>query len=823
MSKTRTPEPRPSTPSRLRICKKLVVKGHASSTGASYTLFLKVQLPISDREEEYTLMKDPNIELQDAIVHRLDASGAAPALSTSAATAASSLGIPLSIDHEMNDSLIDFKPQQKGAGLNEQLSLPLVVRHHQGNIVLRSSVSPHSKHANAPHHSSASYMVKLNLFTAPASKPPYAPFSVRLAVPSCLNNFMRFTVDESISEDFGLPDLAVEVDPPILPVSSQRRTKRPRSSAASSQTPSVMSLSDDQADVTLLASEQVDNSDFEQDDSAIVGPFQACEAIVIRLASERSGDLALHGSSYGTLSNALRAKEASSSIKYHPRQSRASPASREAGAEDPQGANTTEVDFEATLQLQDPFFLGLDREVLLYLQLDPQASIQEWKPTSIDASRGILSWSFGPVSSSSSSTSPQPKTTTRDSKSPTSENGDLVVLPEPSQQTTDDDDLLNEAPPKGIDADDFDFSLDNATAPSTKQRRFSLQSSSSMKRLPSPISSEPPDVPGTSSSMLMVAFALLPVLQSSEPVVITVRGTITLHRTLSATLTSQDLAQLPKGLCAPAALSNLYFGPSAASLGSVSAQLQAPEQSLESLRASQETVLQSQVNKGLAAEGLNALGNAKTDDILRQALAIINAHNSSLSDGKPSDLAVQAHRGRQGTASDFILRSSHLLWTLFLTAMMVMLFNASQTANRALSAKVDELARIIEASAMSHSQTFPLAFDPTHPTSTSEPAIPTASIVQPRQDDSRLDTNDLLDVHDASQADTIHQESDSVAESEEHLDRLAWRDHLAADSTDLQPGSADTEMTFTVTNWLRDLFRMPVLFLRRLLSFFTPA
>ena len=79
---------RGTTSARSRMCKKLVLKGQASSKEANYTLFLKIQLPpVKQRlEEEHLLVADPDVELQEAIVHRLDASGAAPALSTSAAT-----------------------------------------------------------------------------------------------------------------------------------------------------------------------------------------------------------------------------------------------------------------------------------------------------------------------------------------------------------------------------------------------------------------------------------------------------------------------------------------------------------------------------------------------------------------------------------------------------------------------------------------------------------------------------------------------------------------------------------------------------------------
>mgnify|MGYP002140345172 CR=1 FL=1 len=65
----------PSTPrrgtlsTRSRVCKKLVLKGQASSKGANYTVFLKIHLPsVGDRlEEELFLLADPDVELLEAI------------------------------------------------------------------------------------------------------------------------------------------------------------------------------------------------------------------------------------------------------------------------------------------------------------------------------------------------------------------------------------------------------------------------------------------------------------------------------------------------------------------------------------------------------------------------------------------------------------------------------------------------------------------------------------------------------------------------------------------------------------------------------------
>ena len=306
-------------------------------------------------------------------------------------------------------------------------------------------------------------MVTLHLYTKPLSTPPTAPFSVKLAVPVCLNNYLRFTVDESIDSDFGLHGMAVEVDPPILPIPSQRRPLRRRSSTASSRRPSsIVSHSDDEADLTLLGSDSGDEADPEHDNTAIVGPFHACKALILRMASQQAGDFVICHHPLYLLPNALRAEQGQSWIRYQ--------LFRKAGDDSSDNA-ALRAYFVAKLKLDKPYFPGLDREVQLYIQLGSDLSILEWRPVKVDASRGILSWSFGSLASLSPLKSQQPNgaVDTNGDRVSGFEIGDLVVLPEPSQQAADEEDLLNVAPPKGIDNINLDFSVDNGAAPSAKK------------------------------------------------------------------------------------------------------------------------------------------------------------------------------------------------------------------------------------------------------------------------------------------------------------------------------------------------------------------
>lgn len=784
-----------SSASNPRICKKLVVKGHATSSGASYTLFLKLQLPASDRSQEHVLIVDPNVELQEATIHRLDASGAAPALSASAATAANSLGIPLSIDNHMDDSFVSFESPAKGKsarsfGLNGSSDLPSVVRLDNGRVVLRTKRDPN------PQHTSTSYMVTLNLFTRPSTKPPFAPFSLRLAVSFCLNSFMRFTVDESISQDLNLTEIVVEVDPPILPFSSRRRSTRRSSAGSIRRVASVASLSDDEADITLLGSASANTSDSGQDDSAIVGPFHACDALVVRLASQDSGDLVI-GPPRQVLSNALRAREATSSITYSPHASQndQAPASSALSAQ--------QIDFEALVELRSPFFSGLDREVLLYLLLDPECPAIQWQPTSVDASMGILSWSFGSANSPSTSPSGHPS-----SERKSFEISDLVVLPEPSQQAADDEDLLNEAPPKGINDADFDLSLDNVVDPVTKQRRLSMQTFPSNKT-PSRPPSDPSDKSSSHNDLLCVAFNLLPLLQSEVPVVINISGKII----LSEAAASLDPLKLPRGFFVPGALSHGYSRkpviattPQETTLDRRNmGRLQPAAQPIESLEASRETVRHSQQNTAPASPV--QIGDAKTEEILRQALAIISAHNASLTDISQAGMAgskelSHPRRAIHGEAHS-PWRYSHLVWTLFLTAFVVMLFNANQSANRALSARVDELSRIFERNSLVGLQNMTSVLDPTL-TSTSSAAqvVPTASNLEAQHSRGEVDLDDFID----GPPDDEQAFSDGKV-----VDLAPEQDNLLSDTADVATA---------YTHWLRDLLRMPFTILQQLFSIF---
>ncbi|GAK65747.1 uncharacterized protein PAN0_010d3967 [Moesziomyces antarcticus] len=790
---------RGTTSTRSRICKKLVLKGQASSKGANYTLFLKIHLlSIQDRlEEELLLFADPDVELHEAIVHRLDASGAAPALSTSAATAASNLGIPLSLHHEMDDSFIEFEsPRNARTGSSpasaDRAALPKVVRSDQGVALLRSKYDPAASQVGG-----GMYMVTLHLLATPVSRPPLAPFAVRMAVPFCLNNYLQFTIDDSISQQLGLPDIAVEVDPPVLPVSAPRPSSRRNSSTNSlTRSPGSVLQFDDEDDDTLTGIAPTDDAGADQDDSSIAGPFQACDALVIRFASENAGDLALTGTSQATLPNALRAKAARSSITYRPRQS--------------VDADTDEtvLDFEANVRLDEPFFPGLDREVQLYVQLHAPAALRSWRVDAADASRGILSWSFGAVASSATSSLRQPQTSANAMLRglSASEFGDMVILPDPGQQPSEEEDLLKVAPPKGIHDADYDFSLDNGRPTNPKQRRFSLQSSASTKSVPSQPPSEP-SVPSASSEMLVITLGLLPVLQSSETVVISVRGALAVDLSHS----ELDLDRLPRGLLVPSALVQEHdkqtlvaVDPSPPPITN----MVLAKKARDALDASLETVLQDH-----DPQSIQQGGRTDSDGVIRQALAVIAAHKELLTQDATRAAHASHARGEAGSgAAHVALRASHVLWTLFLTAVVAMLFSATQSTNRALVARIDELTRIVEASRVEAAAAH-------HPPSTDQMDV----------QESWLEMLDPVAAHPAAVEVRFPLDAHALDnnEQEDRVDMdvpLAAAPHLhssAQEDDEVQPVPA-TDVAPLATDWLRVLVRMPLLVLRQLLSLLTP-
>uniref|UniRef100_V5GGZ9 Transmembrane protein n=2 Tax=Kalmanozyma brasiliensis (strain GHG001) TaxID=1365824 RepID=V5GGZ9_KALBG len=208
------------------------------------------------------------------------------------------------------------------------------------------------------------------------------------------------------------------------------------------------------------------------------------------------------------------------------------------------------------------------------------------------------------------------------------------------------------------------------------------------------------------------------------------------------------------------------------------------------------------------------VSDAKTEEVLRQALAVIAAHNETLTNAG----RLESPRS-EGGGGNWMLRTSHLLWTLFLTAMVFTLFNASQTANRALSAKLDELSRIVEASAgVDHSRLFAANALGDFPSSASDTVAP--AVVAPAFDGGESDSledryYDTVDVSSDTQLTTQAVEADTASSPGSNT--------LASDRTELQPIHNTHSLSHYVSDWLHDLLRMPVTIIRAFLSIFIGA
>lgn len=583
-----------SASGRSRVCKKLVLKGQASSQGASYVLYLKLDLTSTYPDEVVSLITESGVELQEAHVFRLDTAGSVPALSSTAVAAAKNLNIPLSLSNNAAS----------------QRNLPGVSVRDDGCIQLIASTE------------ASLYMAALHVRVKLLSKPPYGPFVVRLPKPFCLNNYLRFTVDESIAGAQDMQQVAVEVDPPIL---------SPRRSSGRSSRASEMGTSDD-GDMTILEPPS-DDSDSENDGATIQGPFRSCDAVVLRFASDQAGGYMLDDSNL-VLPNALRADSATSIVAYTP------VLETEDGAE--HKVNT--VSFQATVELTRPYYAGLEHEVFLYLQLDSAGSSVNWLPTAVDASRGILSWTMGGVPSSEVDEErpaiPLPGRAV-----------DNLVWPDLSLgESVDDEDLLKVAPLSGLNHAGLDFSLDLGAPSTGQQSRFALSSPAVGNKVQSANSRSL-----VTSNVLIVGFSLLPLVQSAEPVTISVTGHV-------------DLGE-----------ECVYPG-----LRMPSVQHQSPSQVIvhDHLRTQpDEPVEEKKPNAPIVPASTSA---PVVEDILQQVLAAIQAREIEPKPPSPP------------SRTDVVFRISHLLWTLLLTYMMVSLFTASQTANQALHVKIDHLSRLLE-------------------------------------------------------------------------------------------------------------------------------
>ncbi|PWN51341.1 hypothetical protein IE53DRAFT_386294 [Violaceomyces palustris] len=491
-----------------RICKKVVLKGSVTHYSASYTLYLKVELPDSPRAQTYPLLPDAGLRLKSSHVHPLDSHGAASALSGNAASAASYLGIPLSIDDNFLPTLTperlalqqEFaqKPdkQEGGSGDARRRSITpsrdfggqipkVTVANFQVSLVappLNSDAykpppTPASTTATTSSSSSSKpapasrgknlFIVVLNLEVGLSQRPPKAPNVVKLPIPYCLNNFLRFTIDETVSsEEEGI---AVEIHPTILPRNRARRSKTSITAPDRTFTTDLLESDDEDDAITLGPTSDEESSD--GDGMSISGPFASCEAVTIRWASPTAGNFPRPSAVGGEIANALRADEIRTNLRY----SVAGRAlfEKHAALISP---NSVLLQVDVDAELNGAFYPGLEQEAILRLELDSFGQKSQWVSVQAAPNRLIKACGRPTVGNTDildkEKVSPLPldELKRRLSREPSPQNDPIGMNGPPG----DEDDLLLVEPPKGLQDSDLDFSLDEGIV--QRPRRHSISS-----------------------------------------------------------------------------------------------------------------------------------------------------------------------------------------------------------------------------------------------------------------------------------------------------------------------------------------------------------
>ncbi|KAN0065643.1 hypothetical protein ACQY0O_000773 [Thecaphora frezii] len=542
-----------------RICTKLVLQAHATDRGASYTLYLKLQLPHSSKPETYPLLPDHALRLKDSVVHPLDAAGAAPALSESAAAAASHLAIPLSLHHSLESPPLvpidgratptarrrSFGTPRRAHDPFASVAVPEVsVSNFHINLIApplaaplsptRESFSTGPSTPKRKRKDVCGFIVILHFEVGLAASPPRAPYIVRLPKPYCLNNYLKLALDDSANPGPG--EVAVEIDPLILPRSrSQRRAlNRPKLSDT---------VGDDDDAITLGPnSDDSDQDDDGDDGSTVTGPFESCDAVVVRWADPTAGDFrSTHDPAY-VVPSALRADLIDTRLRFS---CSSDPPGQGllASAAPPDG--TVTLRFEATSQLRGLYFPGLDADARLPIELDFYNQQGTWQVYSVEASAGLVSWT-----QAKDDASPQVDEGPRSNEEPDPVSRIPIEHAAPplqaygikshsnSAELPDDDDLLNVAPPSGISDTNMDFSFDSTTVPSRpKARRRSIVSRTRSSLLspplgklsqPAKVLAEPPEV-APDRHALHLQFSVAQLAQADWTITVTLQGAVTLQ------------------------------------------------------------------------------------------------------------------------------------------------------------------------------------------------------------------------------------------------------------------------------------------------------
>ncbi|PWN42278.1 hypothetical protein IE81DRAFT_323600 [Ceraceosorus guamensis] len=419
-----------------KVCRKLALHGKAEKEGARYTLYMHIEMPELAKPRSYPLFPDKDVTLLQFSIDKLTSSGAAPMLSSTAATAASRLNMKLGaggVDDEGPDA--------------QSQSLKVTTANY--HICLNAAATPRAPTGNETATRETvkqGYLVTLHLRVPFTAQPPQSPFVVRLPIPRCLNNKLRFDLNPEI---FGSDGMIADVQPGTMRPSKSR--------------PTSAGVGGHGEDGTAV----------------IEGPFPSTADVIIRWEGQTKAPLL----SPTALQAGMAATATSEELRCLGTERMTSILRVSAVAKPPgnlqQGEAAIAIAFQA--ELVDPHFVGLDSQAAIELRPDVFGQAARWHEVDVFGSAGLLRWAR--IGSESSPDGEMAKSSSRSSlHSIESSDGSLKAAmssnPFGASEGNDESMLMDMQIPSGITQSDMDFSIDeqprSGRASSSAGRRLSI-------------------------------------------------------------------------------------------------------------------------------------------------------------------------------------------------------------------------------------------------------------------------------------------------------------------------------------------------------------
>ncbi|CEH12072.1 THUMP domain-containing proteins [Ceraceosorus bombacis] len=401
-----------------KVCKKLAIHGKAEKEGARYTLYMHIEMPELAKPRSYPLFPDKDVTLLQFSIDKLTSSGAAPMLSSTAAIAASRLNMKLGaggVDDEGPDAQ------------SQSLKVTTANYHICLNAAATAS-APTGDETAKKEPVKQGYLVILHLRVPFTAQPPQSPFVVRLPMPRCLNNKLRFDLNPEI---FGSDGIIADVQPGTMRPSKSR--------------PTSAGVGGHGEDGTAV----------------IQGPFPSTADVIIRWEGPTKSPLL----SPTALQAGMADTATSEGLRCLGTEKMTSTLRVSAVAEPPddlqQGEAAIAIAFQA--ELVDPHFVGLDSKAAIELRPDVFGQAARWHEVDVLGSAGLLRWAR--IGSESSPDGQMAKSSSRSSlHSVESSDGSLKAAmssnPFGGSGGTDESMLMDMQIPSGITQSDMDFSID---------------------------------------------------------------------------------------------------------------------------------------------------------------------------------------------------------------------------------------------------------------------------------------------------------------------------------------------------------------------------